>query len=94
MDQGYPSQAAPARWIYNTAETAIFVTDCVLQQDAGVYDALAATLPDGKYTFVNESTTTALTLSITADPGDDISIPAGGITIFTKVAGVVSGTIS
>ena len=89
-----PSQAAPAPWIYNDAESAIFVTDCVLQQDAGVYDALDTDLPDGKYAMVNESTTTALTLSITADPGDDISIPAGGITIFTKVAGVVSGTIS
>lgn len=89
-----PSQAAPALWIYNAAETAIFVTDCVLQQDAGTYDALAATLPDGKYNMVNESTTTALTLSITADPGDDITIPAEGITIFTKLAGVISGTLS
>ena len=89
-----PSQAAPAPWIYNDAESAIFVTDCVLQQDAGTYDALAITLPDGKYAMVNEAAANALTLSITADPGDDISIPAGGITIFTKVGGVVSGTIS
>ncbi len=89
-----PSQAAPAPWIYNDAETAIFVTDCVLQQAAGTYDALDADVPDGKYAMVNNHASSALTLSITADPGDDISIPAGGITIFTKVGGVISGTIS
>jgi len=89
-----PSQAAPAPWIYNAAQTAIFITDCVLQQDAGTYDALDAGVPDGRYTVVNAHAADALVLSITADPADDISIPAGGITIFTKLAGVVSGTIS